>query len=100
MELFLLKINFLLFLVQVSDLQELDQAIDNLVIKLGDGDYRCSACGKISAKYHVVRAHCETHIETAGFSCEVCQKVFKTRNSFRVHKSLKHRTNAPFMPNY
>jgi len=77
--------------VQVSNLEELDGTINKLIKKLETGEFQCTVCGKININYYPIRAHCEIHIMTSGFSCDICGRTLKTRNSLSVHKSLKHR---------
>lgn len=82
--------------VQVSNLEELDGTINKLIKKLDTGEFQCTVCGKVNINYYPIRAHCEIHIMTSGFSCDICGRTLKTRNSLSVHKSLKHR----FMDKY
>ena len=56
-----------------------------------DGTFSCSMCGTSGSMKHVIQYHVETHLDGLSFPCSVCDKTFKTRNSQRVHLSLKHR---------
>ena len=56
-----------------------------------DGTFSCSMCGMSGSMKHVIQYHVETHLDGLSFPCSVCDKTFKTRNSQRVHLSLKHR---------
>ena len=58
---------------------------------LADGTFSCSMCGMSGKLKHVIQYHVETHLDGLSFPCPVCDKTFKTRNSQRVHLSLKHR---------
>ena len=52
-----------------------------------NGDWCCRVCGKQSRNRSHLMAHVEArHFNTAGFMCPSCQKVYKTRDSLRLHK--------------
>ena len=77
-----------------SDDQDQKQMIDENIIINEDGSVSCKICGKKSnekQKMHYLRQHMETHIEGKSFSCPVCQKSFRSKNSLSNHKSLNHR---------
>ena len=72
----------------------LDARIDSLVTKTETGELQCMICGKTSTVRQNIRNHIETHVAKDGFHCDLCGKLFKTRNSRSVHKSLHHK-NVP-----
>jgi len=47
-----------------------------------NGRYVCKVCGKISKD----RSHIETHFDGLSFTCELCEKVFQSREAVRKHK--------------
>ena len=62
-----------------------------------DGSYRCTVCGKTSdsdkhqrSKKTNMMNHVETHLEGLSYSCPLCQKSFRSKNSFSKHKSVYH----------
>ena len=64
-----------------------------------DGSYSCSVCGKKSKvtstrtiQKEGMMKHIETHIEGLSYSCPVCHKVFRSRNSLTAHKSVYHKS--------
>ena len=62
--------------------------------KCEDGSYRCKICGKMSGLKNAaqnMRNHIETHTEGLSFSCPICQKTFRSRNSLFSHKSHIHK---------
>ena len=61
-----------------------------------DGRYRCSVCGKnsngtINHKQDMMN-HIETHIEGLSYTCPLCQKIFRSRNSLTNHRSVYHKS--------
>ena len=55
--------------------------------------FKCLACGRDDFKMKMnAETHVEAkHVQTPGFVCSYCEKMFKTRNSLRVHKQLFHK---------
>ena len=72
--------------------QEINEKTDEYLIRGEDGLYSCGLCGKAgdNSKRNM-RNHVETHLEGLSFPCQNCQKVFRSRNSLNVHKSMFHR---------
>ena len=56
-----------------------------------DGVYHCKLCGYKSVKKTHVALHIETHIEGLSYSCSVCEKTFRLRDSLRKHKYRFHK---------
>ena len=69
----------------------LDYKIESLITKTSIGELQCMICGKTSTVRQNIRNHIETHVANGGFNCDLCGKLFKTRNSRSVHKSLHHK---------
>ncbi|XP_063229108.1 zinc finger protein 317-like [Bacillus rossius redtenbacheri] len=52
---------------------------------------RCDYCGKLFNKY-ALRTHIQDmHMPTVSEPCQFCHKLFRSRNSLRVHLSTFHR---------
>lgn len=65
---------------------ELDNLILEQMHRTSDLGWICNICGKSSAKKNNITSHIEAiHMQTGGFHCDVCSKVFKTRDSLRHH---------------
>ena len=56
-----------------------------------DGGHYCRVCNYRSKDKTRVTNHIETHIEGLSYSCSVCDKTFRSRNSLNVHKSTFHK---------
>ena len=73
--------------------REIDQKLNEYIIRGEDGVYSCGYCGKIGDKSSKrnMRNHVETHMEGLSFPCQSCDKTFRSRNLLNVHKSKYHR---------
>ena len=69
--------------------------IEELVTRQ-DGVWSCTACGKTSnnRRSSDIRKHAETHIVGLTFSCEKCDKVFKSRNVLNSHRVRSHASKS------
>ena len=59
--------------------------IETMIEKQADG-YSCMNCGYISKNQGHMREHVEKHIEGLEYPCNLCNKVFRSSVSIRVHK--------------
>ena len=84
-----------------SDLntEEIDQKIEQCLVKAKDGTYSCGVCGKAgnlnirpANQKQNMRNHVETHMEGLSFPCQSCDRTFRSRNSLHFHKSKYHRS--------
>ena len=75
-----------------DNISEIDEQIQQNIVKNVDGTYSCKVCGKNSGrKIQHCRNHIETHLEGLSFNCPLCEKTFRSRPSLAMHKSNKHR---------
>ena len=68
-----------------SNLEEVDQKIEELTDRI-NGVWTCKACGKISQRKRDLGWHIETHLEGLSFSCNECDKTFRSRSVLDHHK--------------
>jgi len=74
--------------VNASDLtsaEDINRQIEELIEKVGVRQYLCKPCGKVSTKKSNANEHAETHMEGLSFACQMCDKIFRTRNARRLH---------------
>ena len=83
-----------------TDHNEIDTKIFEYLETLEDGSLKCTFCGKIESNSNVrqrgrtnIKNHVETHLDGISFSCQLCGKEFRSRNSLSVHKSQNHKDN-------
>merc|ERR1712133_335577 len=68
--------------VNHEGLENLNEKLNEYMEKCQSGGYKCKLCGKMSglknAKQNMT-FHVETHIEGLSFTCQICQKSFRSR---------------------
>ena len=77
-----------------KDYSDLDSKIKEYGERLEDGSRRCTLCEKVVLGRNATnfRNHVERyHMEGLSFDCLDCNKTFRSRNSFHVHKSTFHK---------
>ena len=72
--------------------EEINMKMKELYEKTDDG-WRCLACdhtskGIVSSN---MRMHVETHMDGLCFTCNICDKEFRSRNSLNLHKNKTHK---------
>ena len=56
------------------------------MMRKGESGWECVVCGQRSVIRNDIKRHVEAkHLIFPGFSCSLCQRVYKTRNSLRMH---------------
>jgi len=68
----------------VTNSYDIDRKIEELTEKDGS-QFRCKPCGKISSRKFHAYEHAETHMEGLSYSCQLCDKTFRTKNAKRIH---------------
>ena len=74
-----------------GNIAEVDAKINQHIVKDADGTYSCGMCGKKSGHIGHLKNHIETHMEGLSYPCQSCDKTFRSRNSFKSHRSQYHR---------
>ena len=71
-------------------MSDVDGRIEELMEKR-EGRHYCLACDYSSVRISNVKEHVEKHIEGLSFSCQFCDKTFRSRHSLRTHTYTYHR---------
>ena len=74
----------------ISNLEELDQKVEESYTKDNTGCYVCNYCAKAFRKRGHIKEHVEIHFEDLSLPCSYCDATLRCRKSLRVHKSKFH----------
>ena len=75
-----------------TSVDEVELKISEYLRRNDNGDYFCKLCGKVGGKNITnTKNHIETHLKGISFSCSICGKIFKSRNSLNCHKTVFHK---------
>ena len=69
--------------------KEVAEAINNLIIWENEA-YTCKTCGKGDKRLQNMKKHVEIHIDGISYDCPLCDKTFRSKNSFNFHKYRRH----------
>ena len=74
----------------VTNTEEIDEKISEYIVRGEDGNYSCGYCGKVGNgnrnQLQDLKRHVETHMEGLSYSCQSCDKTFRSRNALNCHK--------------
>ena len=80
-----------------KDFQEVDEQTNSLMVKTSRKNgrqpiYKCKACGKEDVNSNL-KKHIEAHhLDGVSLHCSFCEKTFRTRETLKQHKNVKHHT--------
>ena len=63
----------------------------NELFKKIDGIWSCLACAYTTVTNSNIRKHVETHLEGLCYTCTLCNKEFRSKDSLSNHKYMKHK---------
>ena len=63
--------------------------LESMIQRGLNGSFECTSCGKTSGDRKSMRRHVETHMDVSH-SCQLCDKVSKTRVGLAQHYSKYH----------
>ena len=78
--------------VQSMSSWEVDDRIQEL-IERREGLLYCQVCDYKTNRLSNVKEHVEIHIEGLSYTCQFCDKTFRSKNSYRVHIKRNHAAN-------
>ena len=75
-----------------SELNEIEEKINEHIEKTQDGNYQCKVCGKVGGSRYIrnMKNHIETHLEGLSFPCQICGKTFRSRHTLYKHRAVYH----------
>ena len=83
------------FVMSEEEKNNLVATVDQHLERIDDGSWRCKICGKSANKKNArqqMRYHVEgKHLEGLSLPCDICGKIFRSRNSMLVHKTRHHK---------
>ena len=80
--------------INSENIAQVDEQIEQNIVRILDGTYLCNICGKNAGKkLSNMKNHIETHLEGLSFSCALCERTYKSRNSLAHHRLKMHKNN-------
>ena len=73
-----------------QSVEELDEKIKENLSRVdvdGSKKLQCIICNQVSRDLTNAKEHVEVHFEGLSFSCQDCDKTFRSRNALRLHKA-------------
>lgn len=65
------------------------------MVKHDDGRFQCVECNFFSLHNSTMKCHIESkHLQTSGYTCQICKKFCPTRNALKSHKSRIHKNTS------
>ena len=78
--------------INTEEMHNIDEKIEEFVGRDDAGNFKCNLCGKTTGRHkRHLQNHIETHLDGLSFSCQFCDKTFRSRNSLALHKSRFHK---------
>ena len=75
--------------------EELEDFLSGNNTRQPNGLWMCNICGKSSSNRIDINRHVEAqHVKLPPLHCEICDKYYKTRDSFRRHETREHRVRV------
>ena len=75
----------------IGKMSEINEKVLQYLEKSPEGKYYCTLCNHTNGLKSAVVRHIETHIDGLVYTCHVCEKTFRSRNSMISHKSKSHK---------
>ena len=76
--------------------EAVDIAVSSQMVKC-EGVWKCMACGWQTKFKTRLYEHVEAkHVETNGYTCQICQKFCPTQKALKMHRSKYHRNVIDF----
>ena len=79
------------YILDVSVVHYKESLMSRVVMSDGRAVWRCNECGKQHYNKSNIVQHVDQHIQGVQYSCQYCERVFKSQGSLNVHITNKHR---------
>jgi len=80
--------------------KEIETVVESFMRKMDNelgSVWQCTQCGKSGKKKSNIKEHVEAnHIQGLQIECPICQRIFKSRASLRIHNFNVHRVHHAF----
>eukprot|EP00092_Neocalanus_flemingeri_P083269 GFUD01104485.1.p1 GENE.GFUD01104485.1~~GFUD01104485.1.p1 ORF type:complete len:350 (-),score=73.99 GFUD01104485.1:271-1320(-) len=68
-----------------------EELIRSKMVSLGGGKWQCAVCSHVTKSTNLYYHIESKHVQVSGYSCNICGKFCKGRNSYNVHMSTYHK---------
>ena len=68
-----------------------EELIRSKMVNLGGGKWQCAVCSHVTKSTNLYYHIESKHVQVSGYSCGLCNKFCKGRNSYNVHMSTYHK---------
>jgi len=68
-----------------------EDLIRSKMISLGGGKWQCAVCSHVTKSTNLYYHIESKHVQASGYTCGLCNKFCKGRNSYNVHMSTYHK---------
>ena len=72
------------------NIKNVEEQVNNMLEKTDYGKYKCKVCGKTAVVATNIKNHIEHHMEGLLYSCPDCDKTFRSKCTFKVHRVQYH----------
>jgi ribosomal protein L37AE/L43A len=72
---------------------QMNVAASKKIIKMSNGMYKCTVCGKLSATQQGAAAHTRIHFSAQpvkAYSCPFCKRKYSTESGLYTHITVEH----------
>ena len=77
---------------EFQSVEELDEKLKENLSRVdvgGTKKWQCIICNQVSRDLSHAKEHVEVHFEGLSFSCQSCDKTYRSRNALRQHKAKR-----------
>ena len=79
------------YILDVSVVHYKESLMSRVVMSDGRAVWRCDECGRQHHNKSNIVQHVDLHIQGLQYTCQYCERIFKSQGSLNVHITNKHR---------